>query len=32
LFLQGDDWLDKPRLPFWLSAISFSIFGFSTWA
>ncbi len=32
LFLQGDDWLDKPHLPFWLSAISFSIFGFSTWA
>ncbi|MGD1016689.1 MAG: glycosyltransferase family 39 protein [Roseiarcus sp.] len=32
LFAAGQDWLDKPHLPFWLSAISFSIFGFSAWA
>jgi len=32
LFSAGQDWLDKPHLPFWLSAISFSIFGFSAWA
>jgi 4-amino-4-deoxy-L-arabinose transferase-like glycosyltransferase len=32
LYIQGQDWLDKPHLPFWLSAISFSVFGFSTWA
>lgn len=32
LVVQGRDWLDKPHLPFWLSAISFSVFGFSTWA
>ena len=32
LFELGKDWLDKPHLPFWLSAISFGIFGFSTWA
>jgi len=32
LFAMGEDWLDKPHLPFWLSAISFSVFGFSTWA
>ena len=29
---DGNDWLDKPHLPFWLTAISFEIFGFSTWA
>ena len=32
LFLDGNDWLDKPHLSFWLTAISFEIFGFSTWA
>lgn len=32
LFDRGNDWLDKPHLPFWLTAISFEIFGFSTWA
>ena len=32
LFSAGRDWLDKPHLPFWLSAASFSLFGFSTWA
>jgi 4-amino-4-deoxy-L-arabinose transferase-like glycosyltransferase len=32
LFVNGNDWLDKPHLSFWLTAISFEIFGFSTWA
>ncbi len=32
LFVQGADWLDKPHLPFWLTAASFDIFGISTWA
>jgi 4-amino-4-deoxy-L-arabinose transferase-like glycosyltransferase len=32
LFVNGEDWLDKPHLPFWLTAISFGIFGFSTWS
>ena len=32
LFVMGEDWLDKPHFPFWLSAASFSIFGFSTFA
>ena len=32
LFVNGEDWLDKPHFPFWLTAISFGIFGFSTWA
>lgn len=32
LFSAGSDWLDKPHLPFWLSATSFSVFGVSTWA
>ncbi len=27
LFAYGGDWLDKPHLPFWLSAISFKVFG-----
>ncbi|WP_369048499.1 ArnT family glycosyltransferase [Tenacibaculum sp. UWU-22] len=27
LFSQGQDWLDKPHLPFWLTAISFKFFG-----
>lgn len=32
LYFLGDDWLDKPHLPFWLTAISFKIFGFSNFA
>ncbi len=32
LFSKGQDWLDKPHLPFWLSALSFRMYGFSTWA
>lgn len=29
LYSLGHDWLDKPHLPFWITAISFKIFGFS---
>lgn len=29
LYSLGNDWLDKPHLPFWLSAISFNILGLS---
>lgn len=29
LYSLGKDWLDKPHLPFWLTAISFKIFGVS---
>ncbi len=29
---DGHDWLDKPHLPFWLSAISFKCFGISPFA
>lgn len=32
LFADGTDWLDKPHLPFWISALSFKIFGISTFA
>ncbi len=32
LFSLGKDWLDKPHLPFWLTAISFKIFGVSNFA
>ena len=28
----GVDWLDKPHLPFWLTAISFKIFGITSFA
>ena len=28
----GTDWLDKPHLPFWLTAISFKIFGINSFA
>lgn len=28
----GVDWLDKPHLPFWLAALSFKIFGISSFA
>lgn len=28
----GSDWLDKPHLPFWLTAISFKIFGLKAFA
>ena len=32
LFYQGKDWLDKPHFPFWITAFSFKLFGFTTWA
>ncbi|MGI4749417.1 MAG: ArnT family glycosyltransferase [Janthinobacterium lividum] len=32
LFSEGRDWLDKPHFPFWVTALSFSMFGFTTWA
>jgi 4-amino-4-deoxy-L-arabinose transferase-like glycosyltransferase len=30
LFAEGRDWLDKPHFPFWMAALSFNIFGFTT--
>ncbi len=32
LYSLGIDWLDKPHLPFWLSALSFNLFGVSNFA
>lgn len=32
LILDEKDWLDKPHLPFWITAISFKIFGISSFA
>ena len=32
LYAQGADWLDKPHFPFWVSALSFNLFGFTNWA
>ena len=32
LMLLNQDWLDKPHLPFWLTALSYSIFGFNSFA
>ncbi|HEX2846174.1 MAG TPA: glycosyltransferase family 39 protein [Chitinophagaceae bacterium] len=32
LFSHGTDWLDKPHFPFWVTAFSFEVFGFTTWA
>jgi 4-amino-4-deoxy-L-arabinose transferase-like glycosyltransferase len=32
LFYHGTDWLDKPHFPFWITAFSFKLFGFTTWA
>src|ERR1700744_4320081 len=32
LFAEGRDWLDKPHFPFWMAALSFRCFGFTTWA
>ena len=32
LFVDGRDWLDKPHFPFWMAAISFKLFGITTWA
>ena len=32
LTFDGVDWLDKPHFPFWVTAISFKIFGINTFA
>lgn len=32
LFDRGRDYLDKPPLTFWMTVLSFKIFGYSTWA
>jgi 4-amino-4-deoxy-L-arabinose transferase-like glycosyltransferase len=32
LTFLGQDWLDKPHLPFWLTAMSFKVFGVSSFA
>ncbi|WP_442589010.1 ArnT family glycosyltransferase [Pedobacter sp. AW31-3R] len=32
LFVQGKDWLDKPHFPFWITALSFKIFGVHNWS
>ncbi len=32
LTFAGNDWLDKPHLPFWLTAISYKIFGVNAFA
>lgn len=32
LMVEGKDWLDKPHFPFWMAAISFKLFGITTWA
>jgi 4-amino-4-deoxy-L-arabinose transferase-like glycosyltransferase len=30
--LSGQDWLDKPHFPFWITALSFKIFGINSFA
>lgn len=32
LFLKGQDWLDKPHFQFWMTAISFHLFGVSSFS
>jgi 4-amino-4-deoxy-L-arabinose transferase-like glycosyltransferase len=32
LRVQGIDWLDKPHFPFWLTALSFKLFGLNSFA
>ncbi len=32
LFTDGNDWLDKPHFPFWVTAVSFKLFGFHAWS
>ncbi len=32
LFNGTKDWLDKPHFPFWITALSFKLFGYHTWA
>lgn len=32
LVLDGQEWLDKPHFPFWITALSFKLFGISAFA
>jgi 4-amino-4-deoxy-L-arabinose transferase-like glycosyltransferase len=32
LKVQGFDWLDKPHFPFWITALSFNLFGINSFA
>ncbi|WP_276480816.1 ArnT family glycosyltransferase [Paraflavitalea pollutisoli] len=32
LFGEGKEWLDKPHFPFWITALSFKAFRFTSWA
>ncbi|HVI46333.1 MAG TPA: glycosyltransferase family 39 protein [Chitinophaga sp.] len=32
LYADSHDWLDKPHFPFWITALSFQLFGFHTWS
>src|SRR3569833_488075 len=32
MYVLNRDWLDKPHFPFWVTALSFNIFGIHTWA
>ncbi len=32
LILDGQDWLDKPHLPFWITALFFKLFGVGTFS
>lgn len=32
LFYQGQDWLDKPHFPFWMTALSFKLLGVNVFA
>lgn len=32
LYVQDRDFLDKPHFPFWVTALSFKLFGLKTWA
>jgi 4-amino-4-deoxy-L-arabinose transferase-like glycosyltransferase len=32
LFAKGNDWLDKPHFPFWVTALSFKILGYTGFA
>jgi 4-amino-4-deoxy-L-arabinose transferase-like glycosyltransferase len=32
LYFQGNDWLDKPHFPFWVTAVFLKIFGIHTWS
>lgn len=32
LYVNGEDWLDKPHFPFWVCALSMDLFGINTFA